>query len=144
MSNRDICKIAWNCKFFIKDNCEFFIKEVCDNIMIESMEKGSVDNISCIIIGFNNYFNTLKEGCLKKNGNIDKIIYQLDNLNCDRLIKSTYNCNNEKKKLKNNNESFEYEIHYEINSNPNKVFYSDKKINPKNSSIENYYNQLNK
>ena len=103
--------------------------------MMESMEKGSVDNISCIIIGFNNYFNTLKEGCLKKNGSIDKIIYQLDNLNCDRLIKSTYNCNNE---------SFEYEIHYEINSNPNKVFYSDKKINPKNSSIENYYNQLNK
>ena len=133
MSNRDICKIAWNCKYFIKDNYEFYIKEVCDNI-------------SCIIIGFNNYFNTLKEGCLKKNGSIDKIIYQLDNLNCDRLIKSTNNyiCNNEKNKMKNNKENFEYEIHYEINSNPNKVFYSDKKINPKNSSIENYYNQLNK
>lgn len=146
MSNRDICKIAWNCKYFIKDNYEFYIKEVCDNIMMESMEKGSVDNISCIFIGFNNYFNVLKDGFLKKNGNFDKIICYLDNLNCDRLIKSTNNyiCNNEKNKMKNNKENFEYEIHYEINSNPNKVFYSDKKINPKNSSIENYYNQLNK
>ena len=144
MSNRDICKIAWNCKFFIKDNCEFYIKEVCDHIMRESMEKGSVDNISCIFIGFNNYFSTLKEVCLKKKGSVDKIICYLDNLNCDRLIKSTNNYNKENNKLKKNNESFEYEIHYEINSNPNKVFYSEKKINPKNSSIENYYNQLNK
>lgn len=144
MSNRDICKIAWNCKFFIKDNCEFYIKEVCDNIMKESMEKGSVDNISCIFIGFNNYFSTLKDVCLKKKGSVDKIICYLDNLNCDMLIKSNNNYNKEKNKLKKNNESFEYEIHYEINSNPNKVFYSEKKINPKNSSIENYYNQLNK
>ena len=80
MSNRDICKIAWNCKYFIKDNYEFYIKEVCDNIMMESMEKGSVDNISCIFIGFNNYFNVLKDGFLKKNGNFDKIICYLDNL----------------------------------------------------------------
>ena len=62
--------------------------------MMESMEKGSVDNISCIFIGFNNYFNVLKDGFLKKNGNFDKIICYLDNLNCDRLIKSTNNYNN--------------------------------------------------
>ena len=145
MSNRDICKIAWNCKYFIKDNCEFFIKEVCDNIMIESMEKGSVDNISCIFIGFNNFFNVLKDIYLNKTLSYEKISSYLDFINCDKLIKSSNLYYDEKMKnnVKKNYESFNYEINYDINSE-NKIYYSAQKINPKQSSIENYYNELNK
>ena len=47
-----------------------------------------------------------------------------------------------KKKVKKIKKNFENKINKKINCE-NKVFYSDKKINPKDSSIENYYNELN-
>jgi hypothetical protein len=113
--------------------------------MVSSMDCGSVDNVSCIFIGFNNFFNVLKDIYLNKTLSYEKISSYLDFINCDKLIKSSNLYYDEKMKnnVKKNYESFNYEINYDINSE-NKIYYSAQKINPKQSSIENYYNELNK
>ena len=113
--------------------------------MVSSMDCGSVDNVSYIFIGFNNFFNVLKDIYLNKTLSYEKISSYLDFINCDKLIKSSNLYYDEKMKnnVKKNYESFNYEINYDINSE-NKIYYSAQKINPKQSSIENYYNELNK
>ena len=100
------------------------------------MDCGSVDNVSCIFIGFNNFFNVLKDIYLNKTLSYEKISSYLDFINCDKLIKSSNLYYDEKMKnnVKKNYESFNYEINYDINSE-NKIYYSAQKINPKQSSI---------
>ena len=143
LSNKDICKIAL--KVYYNGNDNFYLRNVCDKIMVSSMDCGSVDNVSCIFIGFNNFFNVLKDIYLNKTLSYEKISSYLDFINCDKLIKSSNLYYEEKMKnnVKKNYESFNYEINYDINSE-NKIYYSAQKINPKQSSIENYYNELNK
>ena len=56
--------------------------EICSNICNElinlSIKKGSQDNLSCIFIGFDNFFNN--------KDSLNKILKKIESQNCNEMI----------------------------------------------------------
>lgn len=56
--------------------------EICSNICNElinlSIKKGSQDNLSCIFIGFDNFFNN--------KDSLNKILKKIESQNCNKMI----------------------------------------------------------
>ena len=82
MTNKDILTLIWTTFYNLKnsgiENKNEIVSNICNKIINSSIEKGSNDNLSCIFIGFENFFNN--------EGTLDKIIKKLENQNCDEMI----------------------------------------------------------
>ena len=82
MANKDILTLIWTTFYNLKnsgiENKNEIVSNICNKIINSSIEKGSNDNLSCIFIGFENFFNNKET--------LDKIIKKLENQNCDEMI----------------------------------------------------------
>ena len=82
MTNKDILTLIWTTFYNLKnsgiENKNEIVSNICNKIINSSIEKGSNDNLSCIFIGFENFFNNKET--------LDKIIKKLENQNCDEMI----------------------------------------------------------
>ena len=82
MTNKDILTLIWTTFYNLKitgiENKNEIVSNICNKIINSSIEKGSNDNLSCIFIGFENFFNNEET--------LDKIIKKLENQNCDEMI----------------------------------------------------------
>lgn len=52
--------------------------DICNKIINLSIEKGSQDNLSCIFIGFNNFFNN--------KDSLNKILKKIEVQSCNEMI----------------------------------------------------------
>ena len=82
MQNKDIIILVWktllDMKKSGKDEKSEIASEICNKIINSSIEKGSCDNLSCIFIGFDNFFNN--------KDSLNKIIKKLENQSCNEMI----------------------------------------------------------
>lgn len=82
MTNKDIIKIVWKTFFNLKqsgiENKNEIVSNICNKIIKYSIENRSGDNLSCILIVFNNFFNN-KES-------LNKILKNIENQSCNEMI----------------------------------------------------------
>ena len=82
LSNKDIINKIWSTFFNLKksgiENKNIIVSNICNNIINFSIKKGSNDNLSCIFIGFNNFFNN-KES-------LNKILRNIEIQSCNEMI----------------------------------------------------------
>jgi serine/threonine protein phosphatase PrpC len=82
MKNKEIILLIWKTLFEIKksgkEKKSEIASNICDKIIKYSIEKGSCDNLSCIFIGFDNFFNN-KES-------LNKIMKNLEKESCEEMI----------------------------------------------------------
>ena len=82
MQNKDIIILVWktllDMKKSGKDEKSEIALEICNKIMNSSIEKGSCDNLSCIFIGFDNFFNN--------DETLNKILKKIKVQNCNEMM----------------------------------------------------------
>ena len=82
LSNKEIINIIWITFFNLKksgiENKSEIVSNICNKIINYSIENGSNDNLSCIFIGFNNFFNN-KES-------LNKILNKIEIQTCNEMI----------------------------------------------------------
>ena len=82
MKNKEIILLIWKTLFEIKksgkEKKSEIASNICDKIIKNSIEKGSGDNLSCIFIGFDNFFNN-KES-------LNNIIKKIGLQSCDEMM----------------------------------------------------------
>lgn len=85
MSNREICISIWSNKTkFDNKNYEQKNKSICNDVINEAMRKGSCDNLSCIFISFQHFF----QNEIRNKTNIIPFIERLKKVDCDKLIET--------------------------------------------------------
>lgn len=128
--------------FIDKNNFQNVTKKACDNILKQAMLLGANDNVSCIFIGFENYFNTLNYIFFQRK-NIKEPVKKIDKIDCETLIDSII----PEKNLKNFCNEPYFSKHLSTIENTKKLmdnFYKSSSVDPKKTSKENYQAQLNK
>ena len=82
MQNKEIINLIWTTLFDMKksgkEKKSEIASNICNKIINTSIEKGSNDNLSCIFIGFDNFFDN-KES-------LNKIIKKLEGQSCNEMI----------------------------------------------------------
>lgn len=74
--------LIWGTLFNLKksgkeDKAEI-ISDICNKIINYSIKRGSGDNLSCILIGFDNFFNN--------KSSLKKIINNIESQTCNEMI----------------------------------------------------------
>lgn len=116
MTIKDICDIVLH-QIHIRNedgNQLFLTKNICDDIINQSMQKGSTDNVSCIVITFAHLFSntinvhkstkTIKSKIIQSDNSIanefdSDYLYSLHSNFTKAKEKTKTNCNNIKKVL---------------------------------------------
>ena len=81
IKNKDIILLIWETLFELKKSEKEkneIISIICNRIINISIEKGSYDNLSCIFIGFDNFFNN--------NEPLNNIIEKIKRQSCEKMI----------------------------------------------------------
>lgn len=84
MSNKEIITLIWTTLYDLKKTQiikkKEIVSKICNRIINCSKEKGSNDNLSCIFIGFNNFFN------FNSKDSINKILQKIESQSCNEMI----------------------------------------------------------
>ena len=73
-----IWRTLFNLKKLGKEEKTEIVSDICNKIINFSIEKGSCDNLSCILIAFDNFFNN--------KDSLNKILNKIGNQNCNEMI----------------------------------------------------------
>lgn len=148
MTNSEVCEIVWRKRKISEENKKVrrdgLAKRICDDIIKEAMNKGSTDNLTCIFIGFRNFFKKYEMIYKSEFGDQEKIdpLENIKSKNCNKIIKSIILSSEVNKKDKIEN-YLQYKINTHSRKNSNEAV-NQTTPNPKKTSFENYIQQFKK
>ena len=109
-------------------------KEMCDMIIKTAMENGSVDNVSCIFIGFKHYFNNINKIFNKEKTNPNEYLNEIE---CNSIMKTIID-------EKSNDTDIEKLLNASslLSNEPSDEYYKSRTVDPKKTAIQNYKAQM--
>ena len=104
---------------------------MCDKIIKKAMENGSVDNVSCIFIGFKHYFKNINKIFNKEKPNPNEY---LNDTECNKIMETIID--------EKNNETDIERLLLKEEDDSVKDYYKSRTVDPKKTSIQNYKAQM--